>query len=388
MSSLFPTYAKWEVEAEKGQGTYLFDKNGKQYIDFVQGIAVSNLGHCHPKVTEAVKSQLDTLWHSSNLFQIEKQEEVAKILVENSVADCAFFCNSGAEANEAAIKLARKATGKHKIITLQNSFHGRTFATMSATGQEKIHNGFGPLVSSFVYAPLNDIEALKELIDNDVAAVMVEVVQGEGGVRVMEPSYANELTRLAQAHQILLIIDEVQTGIGRTGSAFAYQQFGLSPDIITLAKGLGNGFPVGAMLGKGHLKPYFQAGSHGSTFGGNPLAMTAAKAVLEEIFHEDFYNETKEKASYLRAALQKELTNFSIVKEVRGLGFLIGVECAEPIEHILIKTREKGLLVLPAGANVIRLLPPLNVTYEQMDEAVHILADSIKEVYETSSVSL
>ncbi|KMK74767.1 acetylornithine transaminase [Alkalihalobacillus pseudalcaliphilus] len=386
MSSLFSTYNKWEVEVAKGQGSYLIDTEGKEYLDFVQGIAVNNFGHCHPTITKAVKDQLDLLWHSSNLFQIKQQEEVAKILTEHSVCDHVFFCNSGAEANEAAIKLARKATGKHKIISMKDSFHGRTFATMSATGQEKIHGGFGPLLSSFDYSPFNDTETLLKKVNDDVAAIMIEVVQGEGGVRVLEPSFAKALIELTKEKEILLIIDEVQTGIGRTGSFFAYEQFGLSPDIVTLAKGLGNGFPVGAMLGKAHLNDAFQAGSHGSTFGGNPLAMTAAKAVLEELLAQDF-QEIKEKATKWKHVLREELMDHSFVNEVRGLGFLIGIACSGPVNEVITKIRRHGLLVLPAGLNVIRLLPPINVSEQDLNKAVQIIKQSMNESKKEISVS-
>lgn len=377
MSSLFPTYQRWEVSAKSGKGTKLIDTNDKEYLDFVGGIAVCNLGHCHPNVVDALTNQAQSLWHVSNLFQIEGQEQAATVLAEQSSGDYVFFCNSGTEANEAAIKLARKFTGKNHIISLANSFHGRTLGSMAATGQAKIHEGYGTMLSSFTYAELNDIESIKEQISQETAAIMIEVVQGEGGVRVMEPEFAAQLQELCEQHELLLIVDEVQTGIGRTGKAFGYENFGLSPDIITVAKGLGNGFPVGAMIGKEHLKSAFQPGSHGSTFGGNPLAMAVVNAVLETIFDESFLNQVEEKGNSFQTYLKQSLGELPNVKDIRGLGLLAGVECHEPVADMITKAREQGLLVLPAGPNVIRLLPPLVVTDEELQQAVKILAQVV-----------
>ncbi|NEU29698.1 acetylornithine transaminase [bacterium LRH843] len=373
MSALFPTYARWEVNPKRGIGSVLIDAEGKEYLDFIQGIAVSNLGHCHPKVQAAVEEQLGLLWHTSNLFQIEGQERVAQLLTEHSVGDYAFFCNSGAEANEAAIKLARKATGKHHIVSMKNSFHGRTLGTLAATGQEKVQIGFGPLLSGFTYVPLNDSESLKTAVSEKTAAIMVEVVQGEGGVIPMSPGYAEELKRICKEYNCLLIIDEIQTGIGRTGTAFAYEQFGLSPDIITLAKGLGNGFPVGAMIGKSPLKDAFSPGSHGSTFGGNPLAMAAAEAVLTEIFDSIFLQSVQQKGKWFKELLQQNLGSLEIVEEVRGAGLIIGIACHIEVDSIITACREQGLLVLPAGPKVVRLLPPLNVTEQDLEKALAII---------------
>ncbi|WP_100373535.1 acetylornithine transaminase [Bacillus sp. FJAT-45037] len=384
MSALFPTYARWEIEPIKGEGAVLIDRSGKEYLDFIAGIAVCNLGHCHPAVNEAVKEQVDKLWHVSNLFHIEAQEKVAKILTEHSVCDHAFFCNSGAEANEAAIKLARKATGKHKIISFQQSFHGRTLGSMSATGQKKVHEGFGPLLAEFSYLPFNDVEALKEAVTSDVAAIMVEVIQGEGGVKPMTDAFAYELQRLCDEYNCLLIVDEVQTGIGRTGTKFAYEHYGLSPDIITLAKGLGNGFPVGAMLGKKELAAYFQPGSHGSTFGGNPLAMAAVLAVLTEIFETNLLQDVQNKGDWFIKQLSQFANEVDEIIEVRGMGLMIGIECKHEVAPILSTLRNAGLLVLSAGPTVIRLLPPLIVSDHQLEKAFLM----IKNVFEKKKVAM
>jgi acetylornithine/N-succinyldiaminopimelate aminotransferase len=379
MGALFPTYNRWNICVQSAEGTAITDINGKQYLDFVSGIAVCNLGHRHPAVQKAIEAQLNQFWHVSNLFTIPLQEEVAQLLTANSCGDYVFFCNSGAEANEAALKLARKYTGRHKVITFQQSFHGRTFATMAATGQEKVHKGFGPLLPEFVHLPFNDVEALEREMNEEVAAVMVEIVQGEGGVRPAEPSFLQKAAELCRQYGALFIVDEVQTGIGRTGKPFAYQYFDIEPDIITTAKGLGSGIPVGAMIGKAFLKDTFSAGVHGSTFGGNPIAMAAAKATLEIIFQPDFLQDVQEKGTYLLAQLQEALGESEFVKEVRGLGLLVGIECHGEIANLLPAIHENGLLVLTAGPNVIRLLPPLIVTKEQLDQAVQIVKQTIQK---------
>jgi acetylornithine aminotransferase len=377
MSSLFPTYQRWDVHVKSGKGTTLVDTNDKEYLDFIGGIAVCNLGHCHPTIVDALKKQAEQLWHVSNLFEIDGQEQAASVLAENSSGDYVFFCNSGTEANEAAIKLARKHTGKQHIISLKNSFHGRTLGSMAATGQAKIHEGYGTMLESFSYADLNDLESVKSLVTEETAAVMVEVVQGEGGVRVMDATFAEGLQALCNEHSLLLIVDEVQTGIGRTGKTFGYEHFNLSPDIITVAKGLGNGFPVGALIGKAHLKSAFQPGSHGSTFGGNPLAMAVVNAVLTEVFNESFLNEVVNKGKAFENYLNEALNGSPVVKEVRGLGLIAGIECHAPVADYITKAREKGLLVLPAGPNVIRLLPPLVATNEELKKAAFILAEVV-----------
>ncbi|MED3645354.1 acetylornithine transaminase [Halalkalibacterium halodurans] len=382
MSHLFPTYAKWDVTITSGKGTKLYDNQGNEYLDFVSGIAVCNLGHCHPKVVAAVEEQLHSFWHVSNLFHIPIQENVAALLTEQSGMDAVFFCNSGAEANEAAIKLARKATGKHEIVTFTQSFHGRTLGTMSATGQDKIKTGFGPMLETFHHVPFNDIAALKQVVNEQTAAIVLEVIQGEGGVNLIDPEFAASVNYVCQEHGILLIVDEIQTGIGRTGTAFAFQQYELTPDIITVAKGLGNGFPVGAMLGKQHLIDAFSAGSHGSTFGGNPLAMAAAQAVLTEVFQPNFLQAVQEKGKQLLSGLNEALSGLEIVKEIRGNGLLVGIELQEEGAPFIKQLREKGLLVLNAGPNVIRLLPPLVVTSEELHEAV----TQLKEVLDQASV--
>lgn len=381
MGALFPTYNRWDLCVESAQGTTVVATDGKQYLDFVAGIAVCNLGHRPPQVQEALEAQLNKVWHTSNLFTNPLQEEVAQLLAGHSCGDYVFFCNSGAEANEAALKLARKYTGRAKVISFQQSFHGRTFATMSATGQERVHKGFGPLLPEFVHLPFNDIEMLEKEMSEQVAAVMLEIVQGEGGVRQINESFLQKTVQLCRQYGALLIVDEVQTGIGRTGKAFAYQHFSIEPDIITTAKGLGSGFPVGAMIGKAFLRDAFAAGTHGSTFGGNPLAMAAAKATLQVIFQDDFLQSVAEKGHYFLEQLRTALAGVGHVREVRGLGLLIGIECEADVAKLIPLIHEKGLLVLPAGANVIRLVPPLIVTKEELDRAVAILKEVLLNEY-------
>ncbi|APH05937.1 acetylornithine transaminase [Bacillus weihaiensis] len=383
MSYQFPTYARWNVTVKEAKGSWVIDEHNQKYLDFVSGIAVCNLGHADEDVLTSIQEQLGKYWHMSNLFQQPIQEEVAKKLVESSDGDAVFFCNSGAEANEAAIKLARKFTGKTKIVTFYQSFHGRTFATMSATGQEKIQQGFGPLLETFEYLPYNDVQQLDHLQD-DVAAIMLEVVQGEGGVVPATEDFISKVKETCEKLGALLIIDEVQTGIGRTGKPFAYQHYNLSPDIITSAKGLGSGLPVGAMIGKKHLVETFGPGSHGSTFGGNPISMAAAKATLAKIFEEEFLKEVEKKSHYFIEKLNNVIGTHFLVEEVRGKGLLLGISCKEEIGEIIQQLREEQLLTLPAGPNVIRLLPPLTVTYEEMDVAI----EKINQVFSKQKQSV
>ncbi|WP_096198985.1 acetylornithine transaminase [Bacillus sp. FJAT-45350] len=380
MSVLFPTYARWEVAVKEGKGTTIIDVNGKSYLDFTSGIAVCNLGHCHEKVNQALKDQVDKVWHVSNLFQIEAQERVASILTEYSSGEYVFFCNSGAEANEAAIKLARKHTGKYKILSFQQSFHGRTLGSMSATGQDKVHQGFGPLLQDFKYLPYNDLDAVKDAITDEIAAVMIEVIQGEGGVRIGNEDFIKGVASLCEEHGVLLIVDEVQTGIGRTGKPFGYQHYGISPDIICVAKGLGNGFPVGGIIGKGHLKEAFSPGSHGSTFGGNFLAMAAAEATINEIFNPTFLAEVEEKGNYFKDLLAEKLKNVPSVQSIQGKGLMIGVTFDQEVAPMLKDLRDNGLLALVAGPNVLRLVPPLIVTKEEIEKAVELIVEQCEKL--------
>ncbi|CAN7573496.1 acetylornithine transaminase [Rossellomorea sp. LjRoot5] len=379
MSHVFPTYNRLNIELVSGKGTEVQDHNGTSYLDFISGIAVCNLGHSPSVVKEAVERQMDTLWHVSNLFTITKQEEAATLLASASGLDAVFFCNSGAEANEAAIKLAKKHTGKTKILTFKQSFHGRTFATMSATGQEKIHSGFGPLLPTFEYLPYNDEETLSDVKDADVAAIMLEVIQGEGGVNPGTLSFLQAVEAKCRELDALLIIDEVQTGAGRTGLPFAYQHYSLDPNIVTVAKGLGSGFPVGAMMGKKELISSFSQGTHGSTFGGNPLAMAAVKATMETIFEDEFLKDVQHKSQYFMDQLTLQLQEYRIVQEVKGIGFMIGISFDKEVSDIIAELRHNGLLTLPAGAHVIRLLPPLTVSKAELDQALHILVRTIKQ---------
>lgn len=378
MSYLFPTYNRWPITVKEASGTTLVDDQGKKYLDFVAGIAVCNLGHCHPYVNEMIASQLNKVLHVSNLVGIEGQEQVAKKLVANSSGDRAFFCNSGTEANEAAIKLVRKATGKTKIITFFQSFHGRTMGSLSATGQDKIHQGFAPLLEGFTYVPYNDSEALANVVDETVAAVFLEVIQGEGGVHEAKSEFIETINQLKNKYNFLVVIDEVQTGIGRTGKPFGYQHYNLDPDIITVAKGLGNGFPVGGLIGKEHLVAAFGPGSHGSTFGGNPLAMAAALATVETIFDDSFLADVTEKSEYFFKHLNEQLSLASFVKEIRGKGLMVGIECHQEVSSIISSLRDKGLLVLSAGPNVLRLLPPLTVSYDELDKAVQLISGELQ----------
>jgi acetylornithine/N-succinyldiaminopimelate aminotransferase len=380
MSNLFQTYGRWEIEPASASGCWLTDMNGKKYLDFTSGIGVCNLGHRPKQVEEAVQQQLSKFWHVSNLFSSSLQEAAATALAEAAEMDLVFFANSGAEANEGAIKLARKATGRTKIITFINSFHGRTFATMSATGQDKIKHGYGPMLETFVYVPYNDVEALKSAMGDDVAAIMFEVVQGEGGIHIGSAEFFKAVEELCKQYGALLVIDEIQTGIGRTGKPFAFQHFGLQPDIVTAAKGLGSGFPIGAVIGKAKLGEFFGPGSHGSTFGGNPVAVAAATSTMETIFQKEFLEEALEKGQYLLNKLQENLGDFSFVKEIRSLGMMIGIECNFSVAHVLAELRNNGLIILQAGEKVIRLLPPLTVTTAEMDEAVQILITIMKKI--------
>lgn len=377
MTHLFPTYNRLPIELSKGNGTIVSDTQGKTYLDFTSGIGVCNLGHVNNEVHRAVSAQLAQIWHTSNLFLNEKQERVAALLAKDHLT-YTFFCNSGAEANEAAIKLARKHTGRNQIVTFQKSFHGRTYGAMAATGQDKVKRGFGEMLPGFSYAPFNDFEALFALVTEDVACVMLEIIQGEGGVHPANEEFLKQVESLCHQKGALLIIDEVQTGMGRTGSMYAYEAYGIKPDIITLAKGLGNGLPIGAVVGDEKLFSSFSNGTHGSTFGGNQVALSASEVVVKQISDAAFLADVRKKATSFRQKLDTLLT-YPVVKDVRGRGFLLGIELQTDTAEILEKARENGLLLLTAGEKVVRIMPPLTVSEDELDRAFFILQTILRE---------
>ncbi|MEC0228614.1 acetylornithine transaminase [Paenibacillus alba] len=390
-SSLFPTYARYPITLVKGEGSRLWDDTGKEYIDLMSGIAVTNLGHAPQAVKEKLVEQLDQLWHVSNLFHIPNQEKLAALLTDNSCADAVFFCSTGAEANEAAIKLARRYSqkvlnnGRFEIITFNMSFHGRTLATLTATGQDKVKEGFHPLPGGFVYAPYNDIEAVRSLVNDTTCAIMLEMVQGEGGVLPADPEFVKQIAELCKQENLLLIVDEIQTGIGRTGKLFAYEHYGVEPDIFTLAKGLGGGFPIGAMLGKAHLAEAFSAGSHGSTFGGTPIATAAAHAALDTIISEKLSERAAELGEYTVKKLESKLAGNPLIAKIRGVGLLIGIECTQPAGEIISEIHKQGVLVIPAGPNVIRLVPALTIPQADLDQALDVVCDVLSQKASTIS---
>lgn len=373
MTKLFSNYKRAAIDFASAHGNNLTDTTGKTYLDFSSGIGVTNLGY-HPYVNQALTDQVGKILHQPNLYDNQLQEDVASLLIGDKDY-LAFFCNSGAEANEAAIKIARKASGKQEIITFQNSFHGRTFGSMSATGQDKIKQGFGEGVPHFNYAVFNDIDSVKALANKETAAIMLELVQGESGVQPADKDFVKALSDFCKETGIYLIVDEVQTGIGRTGKLYAYEHYDIEPDIFTLAKGLANGVPVGAMLAKSNLGEAFSYGSHGSTFGGNKLAMAAAKATLEVMLAPGFLDTALESGNKLQAKLQAALSDKETVTTVRGLGYMIGIETTGNLGELVQAARDKGLIVLTAGTNVIRLLPPITLSDAEIEKGVTILSE-------------
>ncbi|RDW19832.1 acetylornithine transaminase [Oceanobacillus chungangensis] len=384
-SAIMNTYNRFPLKIVRGKGSYVWADNDAKYLDYTSGIATCNLGHVPELVQTKVKDQLDLLWHCSNLYDIPAQQELAQLLVDNSCFDKAFFCNSGAEANEAAIKIAKKYAKDHgneervEIITFTDSFHGRTGTTMAATAQAKIHQGFTPLTPGFRYLSLNNPDVL-EIIDNGkTTAVLLELVQGEGGVNPVDIAWIKQLETICKQHDILLMVDEIQTGIARTGSLFAYEQFGIEPDVMTLAKGLGSGIAIGAMVVKETVAASFQPGTHGSTFGGNPIAMTAGLATLETILEAGFLANVRRKSEWLISSLKKLQMSYSSIEEIRGIGLLIGVQMTEDAGSWIAKFREKGILVLSAGSNVIRILPPLTTTNEELEQFITVFQELLIE---------
>lgn len=380
MTYLFQNYKRASIEFVKAEGSYLIDSEGKAYLDFSSGIGVTNLGF-HPQVQQALIQQAGRIWHSPNLYLSSLQEQVAQELA-GSYDYLAFFCNSGAEANEAAIKLARKATGKQGIITFQQSFHGRTFGAMAATGQDKIKEGFGDGVPHFSYAFYNDLSSVEKLVNQDTAAIMLELIQGESGVRPAEAAFVKDLADFCQQEGILLIVDEVQTGMGRTGQLYSFEHYGIIPDIVTLAKGLANGLPAGALLGKSSLAPAFGPGSHGSTFGGNKLAMAAALETLHIMKEAGFLEEVRSKSAILMEQLQLAFQDHPKISAVRGLGMMIGIETSASLSRLVEAARQKGMIILTAGENVIRLLPPLTISREEIQQGIAILKEVFSQVDE------
>jgi acetylornithine/N-succinyldiaminopimelate aminotransferase len=367
------TYKRFPVVFERGEACTLWDTEGHAYTDFVSGIAVCNLGHAHPRVSKALSLQADTLYHTSNLYYTVPQIELASWLVENSFADRVFFCNSGAEANEAAIKLARKYfkdkgdNARYRIIAMENSFHGRTMATLSATGQDKIKQGFDPILEGFDFVPFNDPDALLGKIGPSTCAVLLEPVQGEGGVRCPDPGYLAEVRRICDQSGVLLVFDEIQTGIGRTGKLFAYEHFGIVPDIMTLAKALANGLPIGAMLAKEHVAEAFGPGSHASTFGGTPVITAASLETLKVLSEEKIIDHCFEIGEYFKTKLLWLKERHESVVEVRGLGLLLGMEMKMPGEPFVTGCLRKGFLINCIQENVLRFIPPLIIEKDEID---------------------
>lgn len=380
---LMNTYTRFPIVLRKGRGMKVWSSDGKEYLDFVGGIAVNCLGHCHPKIVIAIQKQAQRLLHVSNLYHIEPQIKLAKLLVENSFADKVFFCNSGTEAVEGAIKLARKYAKDHfphtkfEIITAHSSFHGRTFGALSATGQDKFKVGFDPLVPGFRHVPFNDIEALRQAITGNTCAVMLEPIQGEGGIRMPSADYLKQVREICDEHNILLILDEIQTGMGRTGRLFAYEHFNIKPDIMTLAKGLGGGVAIGAILATDSVASSFQPGTHASTFGGNPLACSAAEATIETLLEDGFIlGSCGMIGKYFRNKLEKLKHDFpSAIIDVRGLGLMLGLELTKAGGPIVEACEKRGLLINCTSGNVLRFTPPLIVVEKEIDHLIDVLED-------------
>jgi len=377
---LMPNYGTRDITLVRGDGARVWDADGREYLDLLAGISVCNLGHCHPAVVEAITRQAGSFMHCSNLYLIPQQVELARRLTELCFADRCFFANSGAEVNEGAIKLARLYSKKkhgenrYEIITVRNSFHGRTLATLTATGQEKVQKGFEPLPVGFKYALLNDIESVRAQMSDMTCAVMLEPVQGEGGVIPATREFLQALREECDKRKLLLIFDEIQCGMGRCGKTFAHQALGVEPDIMTLAKALGNGFPIGALLARGEVAEVLEPGTHGSTFGGNPLACAVACAVLDTMGKEGIPARADQMGAYFREALQRELSGLPTVREVRGLGLMVGIELTHPGADVVKLCAEQGVLLNCTMGNVLRLLPPLTISEEQCEYGARVIA--------------
>ncbi|MEI7842956.1 MAG: acetylornithine transaminase [Gallionellaceae bacterium] len=386
MSHLMNTYARQPVTFTHGEGVWLWDTNGKRYLDALSGIAVNTLGHAHPKFTAALSTQIGKLIHTSNVYQVREQELIADKLCELSKMDEVFFCNSGCEANEAAIKLARmygntRGIDTPTIIVMEKAFHGRTLATLSATGNRKVQAGFEPLVKGFVRVPYDDIEAIHQIAQRtpNIVAILVEPIQGEGGIRIPDISYLQNLRKICDEHQWLLMLDEVQSGIGRTGKWFAHQHAGILPDVMTLAKGLGSGVPIGACLTAGKATGTFKPGNHGSTFGGNPLASTAALATLNIMEQDKLLDHAATLGAWLKQQFESRLAGVKGVVTVRGQGLMLGVELDKPCGVLVSKALEKGLLINVTADSVVRLLPSLIMTQAEAQQLLDILCPLITE---------
>ena len=385
---MFKTYARFPLTLVRGDGCRVWDEDGKEYLDFVGGIAVCALGHSSPIVSKALEHQSKELVHVSNLYYTRPQTELAQLLVGNSFADRVFFCNSGAEANEAAIKLARRyanekfGTQRHLIISMEDSFHGRTMATLSATGQEKIKAGYNPLLEGFTFVPFNDLESLDRALDESVCAVMLEPIQGEGGVVVPDADYLKGVKALCQDREALLIFDEVQVGMGRTGKLFAHEHYGITPDIMTLAKALGNGLPIGAMLAIEELSNAFGAGSHATTFGGTPLVTAVSKAVVTSLLEDGWIDHCRVVGDYFKDRLEELANKYDFIKEVRGQGLILGVEMMRPGSAVVKAMMEKGFLINCTQEKVLRFIPPLIVEKEEIDLLVETLENVLDQLKE------
>lgn len=387
MQAVMNTYGRLPVTFVSGDGSWLIDSHGRRYLDALCGIAVCGLGHAHPAVAKAISEQAHTLIHTSNLYSIERQEALAAQLVRLSGMDNVFFANSGAEANEAAIKIARKyghqrGITEPVIVVMTSAFHGRTMATLTATGNIKAQQGFGPLLNGFVRAPYGDIEALKGIVaaNPNIVAVMFETIQGEGGLATANADYVQAVQGLCDHSELLLILDEVQTGNGRTGTYFSYEQLNVTPDVVTTAKGLGNGVPIGACLARGKAADILQPGSHGSTYGGNPLACAAALAVIDTIEREDLCRNATDMGHYLRKGFTERLSNGGQLVEIRGRGLMLGLVLKQDCPQLMAQALEQGLLINVTAGNVIRLLPPLNMNTAQADQIIDLVSGLVESL--------
>ena len=381
----FQIYGRLPILLKKGKGSHVWDSDGNEYIDVLGGIAVNSLGHCHPNVVNAIKDQAEQLIHCTNIYYIEPQARLEKLLIDNCDMNRALFVNSGTEAVESAIKLARKWAGKHGkgggIITMDGSFHGRSLACVTATGQKKYRVGFDPLPQGFKIVPFNDLQSVEDAIDDSICAVMVEPVQGEGGIVPADETYLKGLRDLCDKHNILLIFDEIQCGMGRTGHLFAYQGYNVIPDMITIAKALGGGFPIGALLAKEEIANAFDKGDHGTTFGGNPLATAAAYASVSTLIDENLAQKAQKTGTYLMNKLNEKRKKTTHIKEVRGKGLMIGIVLDQKGKEIVPEMMKHGVLANCTAENVIRFVPPLIISEKDLDTAVNVLMDAIKEVF-------